>query len=132
MCGCDEKHFPQICYEEQCSVGFPYPDYSLLTPMDVQLPHLVRRASEGSQEAKSRQQITACMISRAVEPCFLHICPFESQNKDKVSDFKFQERSLYLLSASGSCSVGTLHSYRDSKLSLAEQPSHLFPSEVLL
>lgn len=48
-----------------------------------------RRASEGIQEAQSRQQIIMCMISRAIEPHFLHICPFKPQNKDKVSDFKF-------------------------------------------
>lgn len=57
--------------------------------MDVQLCHLVRRASEGTQEAKSRQQIIMCMFSRAIEPHFLHICPFKPQNKGKVSDFNF-------------------------------------------
>lgn len=58
-------------------------------PMNVQLPHLVRRVSDGTQEAKGRQQIITCMTSRATEPHFLHIRPFKPQNKDKVSDFKF-------------------------------------------
>jgi len=78
-----------IFHKSAVESNTPYPYYSLLTPMDAHLSHLVRRPSEGTQEVKSRQQIIVCMISRATDPHFLHICPFKPQNKDEVSDFMF-------------------------------------------
>lgn len=82
-CVDDMKNSADLLWRARLSPGFPYPYYSLLRPVDVQLPHFMRRASEGTQQAQSRQQIITCMISRATEPRFLHICPFEPQNKDK-------------------------------------------------
>lgn len=104
------------------------PAHTYACPATSQSEKSYRRLPGSKKQIKYYQ----CMISRTTELCFLHISPCKPHNNDKTSDFKFQGRWLYQLLGHGLCSAGTPHSYTDSKLSPAEQLSHLFPSEVLL